>query len=245
MSEDGWKSYSDFKKNNQLTEDYYDLVRIVFETGVERVCGGEQKENCLDLGCGSGELTRHLRAFAQHVTGVDSSPGLIEQASQDPDMDNLNFILADVLNDTVIGELPSGNFDLITAAWLHNHLGKEEEQRRLLQSILRLLKPNGLIVFLIPGLSFTTQHAQLFFTQLGWQQAWLHDSGLHKHGVYQFGESPWQEIWVWQPLWLARLYAPYFKISFLDIKGLSIDHMGLGDEPMEPPFEVMMGWRKA
>lgn len=244
MSEDGWKSYADFKKNNQLTEHYYDLVRTVFEAGVERVCGREQKTNCLDLGCGSGELTRRLRTFAHHVTGVDSSPGLIEKASCNPDMENLTFVMADVFDDAIIGKLPSVSFDLITAAWLHNHVGKEEEQRRLLQLIVRLLKPNGLFVFLIPGLGFTTGQAQLFFTQLGWHQAWLHDNSLYKHGVYQFGESPWQEMWVWQPLWLARLYAQYFKISFLDIKGLSIEHQGLGDEPIEPPFEVMMGWRK-
>lgn len=243
MSKDGWKSYSDFKKGSDLTEHYYDLVRTVFEAGVKRACGKGRKENALDLGCGSGELTRRLRAFANHVTGVDSSPGLIEKASSDPDMDNLTFVLADVLDDAVIGELPSGGFDLITAAWLHNHLGTEEDQRKLLQSILRLSKPDGRFVFLIPGLGFTTQQAQLFFNRLGWRQAWLDDNGPHKYGVYRFSESPWQELWVWQPLWLARLYAPHFEISFLDVKGLSIDHEGLGDEPMEPPFEVMMGWR--
>ena len=52
MSEDGWKSYSDFKKNSEVTEHYYDLVRTVFEAGVERACGEGRKENALDLGCG-------------------------------------------------------------------------------------------------------------------------------------------------------------------------------------------------
>ncbi len=244
VREDGWKSYSDFKKNNALTEQYYDLVRTVFEAGVARVCGQGRKENGLDLGCGSGELTRRLRTFVGHVTGVDSSPGLIDKASRDPDRDNLTFVLADVLDDAVIGALPSGGFDLVTAAWLHNHLGKEEEQQRLLQTTLRLLRADGCFVFLLPGRGFTTKQAQRFFSQLGWHQAWLDDDPLHKHGVYQFDESPWQELWVWQPLWLARLYSPYFEISFLDVKRLSIDHEGLGDEPMEPPFEVMIGWRK-
>lgn len=61
VDQDGWKSYSDFKKKSVITEHYYDLVRIVFEAGVERACGGEHKENGLYLGCGSGELTRRLR----------------------------------------------------------------------------------------------------------------------------------------------------------------------------------------
>lgn len=244
MSEDGWKSYSNFKKNSELTQHYYDLVGAVFEAGVKRTCEEGRMENALDLGCGSGELTRRLRTFARHVTGVDLSPGLIEQASSDPDRDNLTFVLADVLDDSVIGKLPSGGFDLITSAWLHNHLETEEEQRRLMQSILRLLKPDGRFVFLIPGLGFTTQQAQRFFTQLGWRQAWLDDNIFCKHGVYKFGESDWQELWVWQPLWLARLYAPSFTVSFLDVKSLSINHEGLGNEPMEPPFEVMMGRRK-
>lgn len=241
MAEDGWKNYSDFKKSSDLTTHYYDLVRTVFEAGVAQVCGEGRRKHGLDLGCGSGELTRRLRRFVDHVTGVDLSPGLIEQAASDPDKTGLTFVRADVLDESAIGELPSGGFDLVTAAWLHNHLGTEHDQQRLLQSILRLLKPEGRFVFLMPGLGFTTPQSQSFFTRLGWHQAWLEDHGTHKHGVYRFGDSPWQELWVWQPLWLARLYAPHFEISFLDVKGLSIDHAGLGEVAMEPPFEVMLG----
>jgi len=245
MTTDSWKSYTDFKKNSTLAEQYYDLVRTAFETGVAGACGGRRVGRCLDLGCGSGELTRRLRGFADHVTGVDSSPGLIERATADPDRADLDFVLADVLDESIIGTLPEGGFDLITAAWLHNHLGTEAAQRGLLASVLRLLAPGGRIAFLFPGLGFTTRRAQRFFTQLDWHQQWAEETDQYAHGFYRFADSPRQELWAWRPMWLAGLHDPHFSLSFVDVKSLAATHGGLGAPAIEPPFEVMTGRRRA
>jgi len=244
MPEDGWKNYQQFKTSCALSERYYDLVRTVFIAGVRRACEAQRVERALDLGCGGGELTQELLAVAERVTGVDASPGLISQASANSARENLEFILANVLDDSALSLLPEGGFDLITAAWLHNHLGSEDQQHKLRDSILRLLKPNGRVVFLIPGLGFTTPQAQQLFRQLNWHQAWFGHTDCHTHGIYRFADSLWQEMWVWQPMWLARLYHRHFRLEFQDMKCACLEHDGLGPIPLEPPFEILVGWRR-
>ncbi len=243
MTEDNWKDYKAFKVNSGLAAAYYELVGSAFEAGVARVVQNRRVSAAIDLGCGSGELTRRLRRYADHVTGVDASRGLIAQAREDPDQRALEFILADVLDDAFMDSLPPNHFDLVTAAWLHNHIATAEAQEQLLRTVLRLLKPGGSVVFLIPGDAFTTTRAQRFAARLDWRQAWLEETPEYNRGIYKFGDSDWAEMTVWQPMWLARLYSPHLDIHFLDVKGFSMGHPGLGDPPTEPLFDIMMGTR--
>ena len=42
----------------------------------------------IDIGCGEGRLTRHLKELGHHIVGVDSSPSLVAAARElDPSMD--------------------------------------------------------------------------------------------------------------------------------------------------------------
>ncbi len=241
MMGDNWKDYKSFKENSSLTAAYYALVSSAFEAAVGQVTRGKRVSAAIDLGCGSGELTRRLRRYAVSVTGVDASRGLIEQARENSAQEAVDFILADVLDDSIMDGLPPNHFDLVSAAWLHNHIATEDAQRQLLQRVLRLLKPGGYIVFLIPGNAFTTKRSQRFAARLDWHQAWLDETPEYNRGVYKFGDSDWAEMTVWQPMWLARLYSRHFGIRFLDVKGFSIGHPGLGDPPTEPLFDIMMG----
>ncbi len=244
MSSDNWSDYKAFKSDDARRAAYYDLVRCVFEAGVVEVSDGRQFARAIDLGCGSGDLTRGLLTHAKQVTGVDSSPGLIGQARANSDPGALDFLLADVLDADAMAQLPQSAYSLLTAAWLHNHLHSEDNQRQLLDSILKLLRADGRIVFLIPGDAFTTPRSQRFIASLDWHQAWLEEGPGYNRGVYRFADAPWQEMTVWQPMWLARLYAPYFDLRFLDVKSLSLAHGGLGDAAIEPPFELMIGRRR-
>lgn len=119
-----------------------------------------------------------------------------------------------------------------------------EDQERLLQTVDRVLKPHGRFVILIPGNAFTSPRSRRFAAQLDWHQAWLDEGPEFNRGVYRFGTSDWTEMTVWQPMWPARLYSHIATIRFPDVKGLSLGHPGLGDPPVAPPFEVMMGSRK-
>ena len=66
---DNWKEYKSFKMNSRLTAAYYDLVCSGFEAAVGQVIQDNRVSAAIDLGCGSGELTRRLRRFAADVTG--------------------------------------------------------------------------------------------------------------------------------------------------------------------------------
>ncbi len=244
MSDDNWQGYQKFKISKPNTEAYYDLVRTVFIQGVEQVCNNTTFANSIDLGCGSGELTRDLLNYSHEVTGVDSSPELVRLAQKDADSQKLNFIHSDILDPALLSNLNEKQFDLVTAAWLHNHLLHEEEQYQLLETILKLLNPKGAFVFLIPSSAFTSSRTQSYIAKLGWEQAWLEESIHCSRGVYSFDNSGWTEMNVWQPMWLANLYMQDFSVNFLDVKTISLKHKGMGDSLIEPPFDIMFGYRK-
>ncbi len=243
MSGDNWKGYQKFKISNQDSEAYYDLVRTAFTRGVEQVCNDTKFSNAIDLGCGSGELTRDLLNYSHAVTGVDSSPELIQLAKKGADSPKLDYIHSDVLTTALLPDLNERRYDLVTAAWLHNHILQEEGQRQLLGTILKILNPGGAFVFLIPSSAFTSARTQSYIAKLGWEQAWLEESIHCSRGVYSFANSDWAEMSVWQPMWLANLYMQHFSINFLDIKAISLEHKGMGDVLIEPPFDVMFGYR--
>ncbi|MCP4238026.1 MAG: class I SAM-dependent methyltransferase [Aestuariibacter sp.] len=243
MSGDSWKDYQQFKISSPDSEAYYDLVRTVFVRGVEQVCTNTKFNNAIDLGCGSGELTRGLLNYSHAVTGVDSSAEQIRLAKQGAGSAKMDYIHADVLTTALLPLLNEKRFDLVTAAWLHNHILHEEEQRQLLSTILEILNPGGAFVFLIPSSAFASSRTQSYIAKLGWEQAWLEESIHCSRGVYSFANSAWAEMSVWQPMWLANLYMRNFSINFLDIKGISLEHKGMGDVLIEPPFDVMFGYR--
>ncbi len=198
----------------------------------------------VDLGCGSGDFTRGLRAVAEIAVGFDKSHGLIKEPISHPDQDRVAFIQGDVLDQDAMAALPSGDFDLVTAAWLHSYMHSEEDQHQLLQEILHILVPGGCIVFLIPGDAYTSVRTQRFAAELHWRQAWLEETPEYTGGVFSFKGSPWEEITVWQPLWLARLYRRYFSVEFLDVKSLWLDKDGIEGVILEPPYEVMIDLRR-
>ncbi len=243
MSGDNWKGYQKFKTSKPDIEAYYDLVKTVFIQGVEQVCNNTKFTNTIDLGCGSGELTRDLLNYSHAVTGVDSSPELIQLAKKSADSQKLNYIHSDVLAPTLLSKINEKRFELVTAAWLHNHLLHEEEQHQLLNTILKLLNPKGAFVFLIPSSAFASSRTQTYIAKLGWEQAWLEESIHCSRGVYSFANSDWTEMNVWQPMWLANLYTKDFSVNFLDIKTISLKHKGMGNCLIEPPFDVMFGYR--
>ncbi len=244
MNDDNWKDYQKFKISKPNVKAYYDLVKTAFIKGVEEVSLPLKCSNAIDLGCGSGELTRELLKYADQVTGVDSSPRLIQLAQKEADTVKLNFILSDVLNPDFLSILSEERFDLVTVAWLHNHLLHEAEQHQLLERILDLLDLKGAYVFLIPSSAFASPQTQSFIARLGWKQAWLEESYHSSRGVYSFADSDWTEMNVWQPMWLADLYMKDFTVNFLDTKTISLGHGGMGNNLIEPPFEVMFGHRR-
>jgi SAM-dependent methyltransferase len=96
----------------------------------------------LELGCGTGRVTRYLGARGATVTGIDISHEMIEHArSLNPDQ---KFAVGDLRD---LSSYASESWNAVIASF--NVLGvlDDEERRRVLGELANLLAPDGLLYF--------------------------------------------------------------------------------------------------
>jgi len=112
----------------------------------------------LDLGCGSGEETVPLRQRGARVIGIDLSPDLISLAQRRLEKYGLD---ADVrVGSAYDTGLPAQSVDVIFCIALLHHL----EMARAKKEMLRILKPNGLLIVQEPiRLSWTMKQLRRLF----------------------------------------------------------------------------------
>lgn len=90
----------------------------------------------LDLCCGSGQTTRFLVDYADHVTGLDASPLSIRRAQENvPEAKFVEGWAEDM-------PLPDARFDLVhTSAAMHEM--QPDQRQAIFKESLRVLKPGG------------------------------------------------------------------------------------------------------
>ncbi len=96
----------------------------------------------VDLGCGTGELTRRLadELPASDVTGVDSSPEMLAHAEEFK-RDGLRFELGSI-------EVVEGEWDLVFS---HAALQWVDDHQSLIPRLLRLVQPGGQLAVQLPS----------------------------------------------------------------------------------------------
>jgi len=120
---------------NERSQPFFDLLELL-----QPAPGGR----AVDLGCGTGELTRvlHERLGAAETVGIDSSPAMLERAVQFAG-GGLRFELADIA--TFTAERP---FDVVFSnaalQWLPDH-------ERLVPRVAGLVAPGGQLAFQVPA----------------------------------------------------------------------------------------------
>jgi predicted TPR repeat methyltransferase len=119
--------------NYQVPQMLYDAVMGTL--GVPRPTGLD----VIDLGCGTGLVGKWFRPAAGRLTGVDVSPGMIEQARRRQVYDQL--VLADVV-DHLQGRQEA--CDLVLAADVFIYMG---DLAALFAEVARLLRPGGRFAF--------------------------------------------------------------------------------------------------
>jgi SAM-dependent methyltransferase len=102
-----------------------------------------QDARVLDVGCGPGTITAGLagRVPRGHVTGIDASPEVVDQARQafpEGKHRNLDFATGDVY----ALDYPDDSFDVVHAHQVLQHLG---DQVRALREMRRVTRPGGLV----------------------------------------------------------------------------------------------------
>jgi SAM-dependent methyltransferase len=91
----------------------------------------------LDVGCGTGALTRRLRAIVPRVTGLDRDEPCIRVARAHPGAAGVGYLVGD------IGRTPlqPGSFDLVTSVAMLHHM----DAALALTRMSGLLRPGGVL----------------------------------------------------------------------------------------------------
>jgi ubiquinone/menaquinone biosynthesis C-methylase UbiE len=134
---------------SELSEE---ALREFFATGeadVDRLfrlihghCGDIAPKSVLDFGCGVGRLSLALARRAEHVTGIDVAPRMIELAdshAKEAGVQNVDYATVEVLEG-----LPPASVDLICSLIVFQHIPVKSGMQ-LLASLLRLLAPGGVV----------------------------------------------------------------------------------------------------
>lgn len=134
---------------DDIADDYVLSKMHPWRTHIEchslnQAIGDPTGSNVLDLACGDGFHTRHVkRSGAARTVGVDLSQAMIDRANAREALERLGieFVQADARS------LPDlGQFDLVVAAYLLNYARDSQELAQMLGSVARSLKPGGRFV---------------------------------------------------------------------------------------------------
>jgi SAM-dependent methyltransferase len=135
-------------------DSYDDDCAFVYEYGarVTELLDLASGARVLDLGCGTGQLSRRLRADGATVVGVDQSAEMIDRArTQHGDVDGLRFVHGDARRlPAVLGPDAAGSFDAVFSnAALHWIPAEDHDD--VLDGVFRLLTSGGAFVAELGG----------------------------------------------------------------------------------------------
>lgn len=112
--------------------------------------------SALDVGCGEGVLTRHLRYRVRHVVGIDMDERSLRLAQQQSPRGHVHYVLGDVLTNP----FTAGSFHAVTSVATLHHMDAEAGLKRMAE----LVAPGGTLT--------VVGHARSRFPQdLHWELA--------------------------------------------------------------------------
>ncbi len=130
---------------NWNSEKYSQNFSFVYKYGsdVLDLIDTEGVKNVIDLGCGTGALTRQLAEKGFNVTGIDASENMLNQArANNPD---INFIQADATN-FKLGEKVDAIFSNAVLHWIDKY-----KQPLMMKCVYNALRDGGQFVFEMGG----------------------------------------------------------------------------------------------
>lgn len=105
-----------------------------------------ERQSCLDFGCGVGRLSNALAEHFMQVHALDIASSMLERAESLKRHDNIEFVLNKQPDLRVFED---ESFDLIYSDKTLQHI-PYPQTKAYLEEFLRVLKPDGVAVFMIP-----------------------------------------------------------------------------------------------
>lgn len=141
----------------------------------------------LDLGCGSGDLARHLAAGGYRVTGCDIAPRMLHEAAAADGGHAVRWIRLDAGWHTLPFEPAS--LDAVVASSVLEYV---HEPVAVLRECARVLRPGGTVLCTVPDMTHPVRW-------LEWPLAWTARTALAA-----VAEGAWPRL---------RPYAAYLRVS--------------------------------
>jgi SAM-dependent methyltransferase len=142
-----------------------------FLTAVTEEAGGSRLA-LLDVGCGSGHLSRRIHDSGFAVVGVDINPDAIHAAQRlavpaDAAGGTLRFAVADFAAD-VSPSLDGGPFDVVVCQLVISIIGDVRQRENLLRHVRDAMRPGGQLFLSASGVSDTINpgYARLYAEDL-------------------------------------------------------------------------------
>lgn len=134
--------------------------RYLVFPGMLRLIDCKPKQKILDIGCGNGALSRRLFDRGVDVLGVDISEIFVEKAIEKSDS-MMRYQVLDATSESELLNLSSlEKFDVVVCSMVLHDLPVIEP---LLNTLSKLLRPNGCVVFSIPHPCFNMGEVRLDF----------------------------------------------------------------------------------
>ena len=131
-----------------MTEMMINLEHLSRYYAVAPYCRGKR---VLDAACGMGYGSNHIADFAEHVTGIDIAPKVIEYDRKNYRKGNLNFLTAS------IEKLPfeDNSFDIVVSFETIEHVNSDI-QHSFCEEVRRVLAPDGVFIVSTPDKKWYT-----------------------------------------------------------------------------------------